>query len=157
MIRGATPESRRLGRHDDEVIGLPPAERCGRKRRGTLPLPKTKVFGSRRCPVRPQYRWNFASRYHIYLLLKAIQPYLVVKTREAKRAISYFENLGWKTDEVNETGCHKDWRDANRSSGRRTDAEGARSFGGGDSALREGPRQRRDANRIGGPDLLRIV
>ncbi len=52
---------------------------------------KTKVFGSKRCRVKPQYHWNYASRYHAYLLLKAVQPYLVVKARAARRAIEYVE------------------------------------------------------------------
>lgn len=60
---------------------------------------KTKIFGSRRCRVKPQYHWNYSSRAHVYLLLKAIHPYLVVKAREAERAVEYLESrLGWSGD-----------------------------------------------------------
>lgn len=59
---------------------------------------KTKVFGSRHCRIKPQYHWNYYSRFHVYLLLKAIQPYLVVKAREARRAVEYLETKhGWRT------------------------------------------------------------
>jgi hypothetical protein len=65
---------------------------------------KTKVFGSRRCRVKPQYHWNYSSRAHVYLLLKAIRPYLIVKAREAQKAIEYLEQRfglgGNETDEA---------------------------------------------------------
>jgi len=58
---------------------------------------KTKMFGSKRCVVKPQFRWNFSSRYHCYLLLKILFPYLVVKAKDAKRTIHYLEkSYGWK-------------------------------------------------------------
>jgi len=63
---------------------------------GPYSYQKTKVFGSKRCRIKPQYHWNYASRAHVYLLLKAIQPYLVVKAREARKGLKYLENkLGW--------------------------------------------------------------
>src|SRR5437667_1368864 len=52
---------------------------------------KTKVFGTRRCSVKPQYHWGITSRYHLYQLLKALLPYLVLKDGKAKQAISYLE------------------------------------------------------------------
>src|SRR2546427_68886 len=59
---------------------------------GPYSYQKTKVFGSKRCRIKPQYHWNYASRAHVYLLLKAIQPYLVVKAREARKGLKYLEN-----------------------------------------------------------------
>ena len=53
---------------------------------------KTKVFGTKRCIVKPQYHWGIASRYHLYLLLSALLPYLVLKGGKAKKAISYLES-----------------------------------------------------------------
>ena len=59
---------------------------------------KTKVFGTKRCRVKPQYRWNFSSRYHTYLLLQAVLPYLVIKQQTAKKAITYLERkYGWNS------------------------------------------------------------
>lgn len=58
---------------------------------------KHKRFGDRICRVKPQYHWNFASQYHVYLLLERVRKYLVVKRREADRGIRYFEdNLKWR-------------------------------------------------------------
>jgi hypothetical protein len=65
---------------------------------------KTKIFGSRRYRVKRQYHWNYSSRAHVYLLLKAIQPYLVVKAQEAQRAIQYLEKkLGWSRGGADKT------------------------------------------------------
>lgn len=52
---------------------------------------KTKMFGRRRCRVKPQYHWNFSAKYHVYMLLKALRPFLVVKAKAAQQAIAYFE------------------------------------------------------------------
>ncbi len=63
---------------------------------------KTRMFGRKRCRLKPQYHWNFSSRYHTYLLLKRILPYLVVKAQEADRAVTFIEKTyGWHADETN--------------------------------------------------------
>lgn len=106
---------------------------------GPYQYQKTKVFGSRRCRVKPQYRWNYASRYHVYLLLKAIQPHLVVKAREARKAIRHFEKqFGWGANEADKTAGDKNRRDANRSNGYRANVESIISVAGGSPAVREG-------------------
>ena len=57
-----------------------------------------KRFGDRLCRVRPQYHWNFDSQYQVFLLLRRLRPYLVVKAPEADRGVRYFEHeLKWRS------------------------------------------------------------
>lgn len=59
---------------------------------------KTKVFGRNRCRLKPQYHWYFTAGYHVYLLLMALWPFLVIKQTAAGQAIAYFEErYGWGT------------------------------------------------------------
>lgn len=58
---------------------------------------KHKRFGDRLCRLKPQYHWNFSSQYEVYLLLRRLRPYLVVKAKEADRGIRYAErSLKWR-------------------------------------------------------------
>ena len=58
-----------------------------------------KRFGNQSYRLKPQYHWNFASQYHVYLLLKRIRPFLVVEVKEADRGIRYFERgLKWRIE-----------------------------------------------------------
>ena len=63
---------------------------------GPYQYQKVKQFGRKRYRLKPQFRWTFSSRYHVYLLLKAVEPYLVVKAAEARRAVRHLERkYGW--------------------------------------------------------------
>ena len=58
-----------------------------------------KRFGNQLCRLKPQYHWNFSSQYEVYLLLKHVRPFLVVKADAADHAISCFgKDLKWRIE-----------------------------------------------------------
>ena len=47
--------------------------------------------------MKPQCHWKPSSQYDVYLLLKRVRPYPVVKAREADRGMHYAEcSLEWR-------------------------------------------------------------
>lgn len=80
-----------------EALALALADMVGGSVSGPYLYARHKRFGDRVCCLKPQYHWNFSSQYEVYLLLKRVRPYLVVKRSEADRAIAYFETtVRWK-------------------------------------------------------------
>ncbi len=82
-----------------EPLALALREMVGGTVSGPYLYASHKRFGDRLCRLKPQYHWNFSSQYQVYLLLKRLRPYLVVKRSEADRGISYFETtLKWRIE-----------------------------------------------------------